>query len=338
MSSEGSTVTKLLEAIERQSNAIEALERRLEELESGNRGGTSALSRVVADQVDPGDDSRSISRRSILRLVGATAVGALATVVADSTPAAAANGSSVIIGDAANSGTAMTVLTNSGGINNTAVGGFKAIGASGSNGVIGQSSGSTSAGVAGLSDTGYGIYGESTSGYGLFSGGNGRIGLSAHTASGAPTAGTYAAGDIIRDGSGNLFACVTAGTPGIWRKLAGPSTAGQFHPISPSRIALSQISTGAIQTISTSSFAGAGATAIALSISIINTEGGSGSYLSLYPSHIPWPGTSNINWFATGQNLASFALVSLSPSGQFNVTCGGGGSTIYALDAAGYFI
>lgn len=336
MSSESSTVTQLLEAIERQSDAIEALERRLEELESGNRGGTGALSRLVAEQVDPVDDSRSISRRSILRLVGATAVGAVAAVAASTTPAAAANGSSIIIGDAANSGTAMTVLTNSGGINDTAVGGFKAIGASGSNGVIGQSSGSTSAGVAGLSAAGYGIYGESTSGYGLFSGGNGRIGLSAHTSSGAPTAGTYAAGDIIRDGSGNLFACVTAGTPGIWRKLAGPSTAGQFHPISPARIAVSQISSGAIQTIS--AFAGTGVTAIAFSVSVINTVGSSGSYLSLYPSHVPWPGTSNINWFATGQNLASFAFVSLSPSGEFNVTCGGGGSTLYALDAAGYFL
>lgn len=128
----------------------------------------------------------------------------------------------------------MTVLTNSGGINNTAVGGFKAIGASGSNGVIGQSSGSTSAGVAGLSDTGYGIYGESTSGYGLFSGGNGRVGLLAHTSSGAPTAGTYAAGDIIRDRSGNLFACVTAELRAYGESLPGLQRLGNFtrfpHP------------------------------------------------------------------------------------------------------------
>lgn len=87
MSSEGSTVTKLLEAIERQSNAIQALERRLEELESGKRGGSSALRRVAADQVDQGDESRSISRRSILRLAGVTAVGALAAVGVDSSPA-----------------------------------------------------------------------------------------------------------------------------------------------------------------------------------------------------------------------------------------------------------
>lgn len=44
-----------------------------------------------------------------------------------------------------------------------------------------------------------------------------------------PISGEYALGDIVRDASGNMFACVGAGTPGVWRKLAGPQTAGQLH-------------------------------------------------------------------------------------------------------------
>ena len=36
---------------------------------------------------------------------------------------------------------------------------------------------------------------------------------------GAPTVGTHAQGELMMDAAGNLFACVTSGTPGTWKQV-----------------------------------------------------------------------------------------------------------------------
>lgn len=41
------------------------------------------------------------------------------------------------------------------------------------------------------------------------------------TASGAPTVGTFAAGDYVIDQTGFVYVCTTAGTPGTWRSTPG---------------------------------------------------------------------------------------------------------------------
>lgn len=41
------------------------------------------------------------------------------------------------------------------------------------------------------------------------------------TASGAPTAGTFAVGDFVIDQTGFVWVCTTAGTPGTWTKVGG---------------------------------------------------------------------------------------------------------------------
>ena len=51
-----------------------------------------------------------------------------------------------------------------------------------------------------------------------------------------PASGTFRRGDLLndKDGSG-IWACVTAGNPGVWRKVAGTATAGAFHAIDGGR-------------------------------------------------------------------------------------------------------
>ena len=41
------------------------------------------------------------------------------------------------------------------------------------------------------------------------------------TASGAPTAGTFAVGDFVIDQTGKVWVCTTAGTPGTWTQVGG---------------------------------------------------------------------------------------------------------------------
>ena len=62
---------------------------------------------------------------------------------------------------------------------------------------------------------------------------------------GPPATGEWINGDLIEDEAGNLFVCVQTGRPGLWRKLAGPASAGAFHAISPTaRLRLSREEAG----------------------------------------------------------------------------------------------
>lgn len=54
--------------------------------------------------------------------------------------------------------------------------------------------------------------------------------------SGVPATGTWAAGALVQTTAGELWLCVTSGTPGAWRRLAGPTSAGDFVSIEPTRV------------------------------------------------------------------------------------------------------
>ncbi len=54
-----------------------------------------------------------------------------------------------------------------------------------------------------------------------------------------PTTDTtaHSTGELVRDNNADLWLCVVQGTPGTWRKLGGPKTAGQFHVLdTPARV------------------------------------------------------------------------------------------------------
>ncbi|HEX6818890.1 MAG TPA: hypothetical protein VF120_10980 [Ktedonobacterales bacterium] len=50
----------------------------------------------------------------------------------------------------------------------------------------------------------------------LYAVGTGRIGQYLQGSAGAPTSGTYTAGEMLRDSDGELWLCVAGGSPGQW--------------------------------------------------------------------------------------------------------------------------
>lgn len=105
-------------------------------------------------------------------------------------------------------------------------------------GVVGDASGTTTAGILGrnsagdgmrgegrtglhgVSPNGSGILGEGGSGYGgVFRGTRAQVRLAPTGRTGKPVNGAHQVGELYLDKTGSLFLCTAAGTPGTWRKV-----------------------------------------------------------------------------------------------------------------------
>ena len=228
----------------------------------------------------------------------------------------------------------------------------------GGNGVVGLATGpGGSYGVYGISQTGNGVVGHSTSGYDFFGEGAGRIGLSPHVGLGPPQSGIYAAADVISDTQGALWSCVVAGAPGVWRKLAGPTTAGSLHTVTPTRVYDSRspqplpgmLDTNQPRTISvadgrkpisgnvqTVDLVPPGATAIACNITITETIGS--GFATVNPGINEVISASTINWSHSDQTMANGIIVGIDEERRITLIAGGGGSTHIIVDITGYFL
>ena len=230
--------------------------------------------------------------------------------------------------------------------------------ADGGNGVVGYATGpGGSYGVYGISQTGNGVVGHSTNGYDFFGEGAGRIGLSPHVGLGPPQSGIYAAADVISDTQGALWSCVVAGAPGVWRKLAGPTTAGSLHTVTPTRVYDSRspqplpgmLDTNQPRTISvadgrkpisgtvqTVDLVPPGATAIACNITITETIGS--GFATVNPGINEVISASTINWSHSDQTMANGIIVGIDEERRITLIAGGGGSTHIIVDITGYFL
>ncbi len=227
-----STVKKLEDMLRSQARLLEELRREVLRLSAVESGPAHSYTE------EPADPKEDANRRAFLRkAIGVAAGAGVASALAGALPAAAANGDTLVVGQS-RTGTSPTELENT----NPGVGDFvsalKVTGPPGKIGVIGTATGAAGVGIQGESAQGYGLYGFSSSGYGVYVGGNGRLGTVAHSLTpGRPTVGTFAIGDIVRDSAGTFYCCIEAGTPGLWREIAGPSSVGALHLISPLRVA-----------------------------------------------------------------------------------------------------
>lgn len=181
----------------------------------------------VADEAS--DDSKARSTRRQLLTGGAVAVGAgVASIAMQATPAAAANGDAVTVGQV-KSGTSPTEVRTTGGTTLShniftaqdtsyatttrpaAVAGF-AGGDQVSNGVYGYTES-----LGPSTSHGYALIGNASG-----RGSSSRAQLLLRPSGGAPTFDSIAhqRGEIVVDGSGRLWFCRGSGTPGTWTELS----------------------------------------------------------------------------------------------------------------------
>ena len=218
---------------------------------------------------------------------------------------------------------------------------------SAADGVHAITSADGNSGVAALdtsSGGGHGLYASSDAGIGVSaSGGFAPLLLAPSSAAGAPTTGTHQTGEVYVDSNGVFWGCVAGGTPGTWYSMVQP-----LIPVNPplraydSRTSeggpgpLPEDATSAHISL-TSAGVPAGASAALINLTIVNTV--DAGFLALFEAGGAIPGTSNIDWYQSGQILANNATVSLSADGALQVHSGGlaGAETDYIIDVFGYY-
>ena len=341
----------LADLVQTQAAMIAELRERIDRLE--DRASRPSLERHVSVvELEP-----DTSRRGFLKLAGFAAAGAAAVVVGNAQPAAATDNSAILQAQV-NTGTLPTTVTNAG-ASGSATSGVKAIGPQESIGLYGISNGppavagvfppSLAVGVLGDSDGGFGVYGQSLRGYGLYAGGIGRIGLDVHGVTfgpSGPTGGGYQLGDIVRNVSGETFSCVVAGSGGAakFRKLAGPSTAGQLHLFGSQPRVGNTFNTSLIGVNSRQSFsvasAAPGATAVLGTVTTYSPSAfaspfGAGGYATVIAGGGIAAGVSVT--FTAGQMFMSGLFVSPVVSSTIDVLVFGSAAHV-TVDLVGYYL
>lgn len=160
---------------------------------------------------------------------------------------------------------------------------------------------------------------------------------------------------------GDLWWCVAGGTPGTWRKLAGPTSSGAFHAISPVRAYDSRaaapapgiLTIGVPLTISVAAGRGidtgdvvagkenvvpVGATAVLANVTVVDTIGA--GYLAVNPGTSTAIAASTINWSSSGQILNNGVSLTLGGDRQVTIVPAGsvGSATHVVVDVTGYFL
>ncbi|MFM2072702.1 MAG: hypothetical protein RLZZ623_2966 [Actinomycetota bacterium] len=163
-------------------------------------------------------------------------------------------------------------------------------------------------------------------------------------------------GELDTDNNGDLWWCTTDGNPGKWKKVSGTNVAGSFHVISPTRVydsraalptpgvlaggasrvvSIKDARPDATGAVSTADIVPAGAAAIAYNLTISDTAGA--GYLSVTEGDAAGFTASSINWSGSGQLLANGLVVKLDGNRQVKVFAGGG-STNFIIDVLGYYL
>jgi PQQ-like domain len=116
--------------------------------------------------------------------------------------------------------------------------------------------------------------------------------------------------------------------------------AGQYHPLTPSRIYDSRNGSGAlgqgtvrnIQVLGLGGVPATGVAAVVINVTVANTTGS--SYLTVYPAGFSRPTASNLNW-TPGRTVANLVEVAIGANGQVGVY-NAVGNTDVIFDVAGW--
>jgi hypothetical protein len=302
------------------------------------------------DRYDQHSDSARESRRDLLRLAGAAAAGVVAGAVVAEAPSAEANTNSALLLGQGQSVDQMTFLINGGPISNGPGNSLSTeatmFWVDNRNSTI-DGNGLRADGHA----NGVGLWGNNDyTGAGVLA--TGALGLRAAgrtaamlltSANPAPAARSdaHVRGEIDTDTAGNVWLCVAAGTPGTWRKIAGPASAGAFHAINSvraydSRSGGSRLSAGGQRLVSLASKVPAGTTAVACNVTVTSTKkSGSLTVAAGSASHVS--GVS-VSWWGNRQTLTAGSISGVDSSRRVRVFAHGRGSAHFAIDIVGYFL
>ncbi len=266
----------------------------------------SSLKRAL---VETDDGPVTSDRRGMVKLLAATAVGAVTgAAILGAQPAAALHGGPMLKGQI-NEGTEETLVTNHNG----------------------------SAFLLNASSVGYGVQTRGATANALF-----------NATGEAPLGSTALAGALYVDGAGDWWAAVTGNAPSVWLKLAGPSTAGQLHVLTaPVRVydsrpgeapatvgpkAQTEINVArTIDTTVNSSGVPQGANAVLITLTIAGPT--TAGFATTWPGGAI-PGTSTIN-FSPGQNIATTTTVGCGPLATIQVLSNS--VTDFLVDVIGYY-
>jgi hypothetical protein len=315
------------------------------------------------DETAPGGPDTS--RRTLLRTMalGVAAAGA-ATIATGARPAGAADGDAITLGQTNDFATPTnvnyqgattaaslnvqsgdetaandTILNNVFNSAGTALLGVASGNGNQGIGIIGWSKKPGGTGLVGFTG-GAGAYG------GEFFGGLAEVRLRPGGAAPITLTNAHQVGELYEDQDGTLWICTAAGTPGTWREIAGPTTAGAFHAIAPRRVYDSRpndrLAPGADRTVSvanstdgTVDVVPVGATAVSLTVTVTGTEG-AGGFVAVRPAGTGYNGTSSVNWFGPGQNLATTVITGVDADRQI-VLRAGEQYTHIVVDVTGFY-
>ncbi len=159
-------------------------------------------------------------------------------------------------------------------------------------------------------------------------------------------------GQMVVDPDGALWFCTTSAPDTRWVKLSGASTAGQLHVLPstvriydsrptdpPLTVAKGVLANAAERTIDASlggtAIPAEGATAAMVNLTVTATT--NPGFVALFKNGIPYPGTSSINWTATGTTIANLAVVALDDALQFTARAADNCSAHVVVDLIGYY-
>ncbi len=211
-----------------------------------------------------------------------------------------------------------------------------------------------------MSPDGMGVYGSNLAqGIGVFGvGGLGLVGLSPKAqlklAGGPPSplGSTQArtAGEIVFDNAQDMWVCVAPGSPGTWRRISGPTTAGALVVLpatkriydsragtNPATVQKGIFANAEERTIDATLGSGvpAGATAVLLNCTATNTN--PGGFFAFFKNGIAWPQNSSLSWGSPGSTIANLAVVAVDGAAKFRARCQGAGGADLVVDCIGYF-
>lgn len=339
------------ELVRKLAAEVERLSARVEELE-----GRAEAPRPATP------DERPRTRRELLVGLGAAAAATATTAIATAPPAAAATGDPVKAGqtttassstsvkwDGAGGFTGVMLLANdttftsdNGTLFPAATGGWAGGTTAGvANGVFGYTRVAGGNAVVGFGEVGGCIGGR-------FFGD--RANLALPGAGVLPIARTdpHNAGEVVVDNTFSMWLCTAGGTPGTWREVGGPTSAGSLHvfpaPIRAydSREAGDPKLSNGTRDVSLPAIAPTGSTAVVVNLTVVETVGS--GFLAVASAGVAAGSIvhSNLNWFGSNQILAGSALSAVSASTNVNppklrLKAGGGGAAHVVVDVFGYY-